>query len=443
MQANNLSLTGRAAQAQAPAAANDLVRQVDVTTALQGYAVANHTHVPGDITGFSAGVLAVLTANGVALNGAVTIPLQPNGGLVSGSQGLAVVDSGLFSLKAHHHTSVADLENFDSWVMAVLDRNNIWDHPDLVESDCGLLFDGESGLRVNQDQVSYVGHAHTLADITDYAGAIGAQVAGALANSPSLLWSAAGSQLAATVQLTANGGLLPTAIGLRVDSGIVSLVGHTHAQLHNSLTLGSCATLTLALAGQQLSGEVRLAVNPGLLATGGLAVDFGTGHNQVMRGDALTSLSLTGVTSVTSTPTLALSITGAVLTGSVPLEVTPGSGHGTVSVGSVGLQVDLGTTAATAAAGNHTHSDATPTVSGLMPALDKTHLNALWSVLAPAGTVVPSVPVAGGTMTGVLTLNGVLTVTGATTTAPAGLTTPVAWFAASINGVNYKLPLYQ
>ena len=66
---------------------------------------------------------------------------------------------------------------------------------------------------------------------------------------------------------------------------------HTHAQLHDALTLGPSATLALSLQGQQLSGEVLLEEAGGLiLAPSGLAVDFGPGATQVAPGNHVHSI---------------------------------------------------------------------------------------------------------------------------------------------------------
>ncbi len=442
MQAINLLITGRASQSLAPASGVDVARLQDVQAVFAGAAPLAHTHVTAQISDFTAGLLAALAAAGVPLSG---VPVA-----------LATVS--------------------------------------------GLIYD-VLGLRVNSGVVSLVGHAHTTADLTNFNGAVLAQTTATLGNTSSLTWSPAGGQLFGAVALTSGGGLLRMGDGLRADSGVVSFVGHTHAQLHNPVTLGTGATVALALAGQQLSAEAVLQPAGGLVATpSGVGVDFGSGHNQVLRGDVvLTASTLTTANS----PTLRLGIAGGVASGVVPLDPSPAAGYGKLAVGLNGVVTVLGTDAQSAAAGNHTHAAATPLVNGFLSTTDKTRLDTLWATPPPSGVTytlaTPSlqlgltgnvasgvvqldptpatnygalscsasglrvnlgttsgtaaagnhthagtyVPLAGGQMAGVLTLLGALTVSGVSMTAPVSPSGVAVWFAATVNGVAYKIRLYQ
>ena len=404
MQVLNLLITGRGSQSLPPASGVDLVRLQDLQAALTGYAALGHTHTVNQLTDFNAGVLAVLAANGVPLSGTGSVPLLPGGGLMYAGAQLAV-NSGVVSLVGHRHTAT-DIVNFNPAVLAVLAANGV--------------------------------------------------------------------ALSGTVNLTATpgGGIIYDGLGIRVDSGIFSLANHTHAQLHNPVTLGSSATLGLTLAGQQLAGEVVLAPLSGLLLQpSGVGVDFGTGHNQVLRGDALAGLVLTGVNSVLNTTTLRLGIAGTVLSGVVPLDANPPAGYGVITAGLNGLRVRLGTDSQSAAAGNHTHTAATEAADGFLSVADKTRLDILWSETPPSGVTVYSTQTlqlqqTGQQISGVVPLNpnppagygrivssiaglmaapisGVLTVTGASLTPPVNPSGVAAWFGASVNGVAYKIPLYQ
>ena len=318
MQANSLQIYGIGNQSQAPVSPNDLIRLQELQSAMSGVAPLHHRHVSADITDLPAAVLGILTGSGLPLSGVINILLTPGAGLIRDSLGLRV-DSGVVSLR---------------------------------------------------------GHTHLSTDITDFSTAVYTQMLGILTNSPTLVWSGTGGQVSAAVRIKASGGLISDASGVSVDLGPghtqAAFGDHTHAQLHNALTLGTSSTLSLSLTGQQLSGEILMAALSGLLATpSGVALDFGTGHNQAMRGDALASISLSGVASTLNTATLLLGIAGSVLSGVVPLDSSPPGGYGQIVAGSNGLRIVLGTTGNTAAAGNHIHAVATTSSDGFMSAQDK------------------------------------------------------------------------
>jgi hypothetical protein len=474
MQVNTLQIIGRGSQTLAPLSGVDLIRLADVQTLLTGYLPLGSTFPHGSVTDFSPAVLAVLAANGVPLSGTVNLTVTPNGGIVYDALGLRV-DSGVVALVGHTHSASA-ITNFSPAVLAVLAANGVPLSGTVnltVTPNGGIVYDA-LGIRVDSGVVSRVGHQHVTTDILNFASGVATQLAVALVSTATVQWHASGGQLSGIVPVVGGGGLLATGGGLMIDSGVVSLVGHTHAQLHNALTLGTSTSLALVLAGQQLSGEIALAPTPGLLNTpSGVACDFGTGHNQVMRGDALTGLSLTGVTSTLNSLTLQLGIAGTVLSGVVPLDSNPPAGYGVITVGLNGLRVRLGTDSQSAAAGNHVHTAATNVADGFMSSTMFNQLATLWAETPLSGVTVFSTPTLqlsqnGQQLSGVVPLDpnpaagygkiqagpaglrtvnqpisGVLTIVGATTTAPVNPSGVAAWFAVSVNGTAYKLPLYQ
>ena len=323
MQVKGLTIDGRGSQTLAPAAEADLVRLQDLQSALSGVAPLEHTHVAADITDLA--------------------------------EAVAEIGSGLWGLGS----GVA--------------------HPALN----GGLIEDETGLRVDSGIVSMAGHEHSSGDIMDLVAAIFEQLTADLVSTPSLAWFSDGSQLSGVVQTKAGGALISDTGGLSVNLGTghtqAAYGDHTHAQLHDAVTLNNGSTVLLSLAGQVLTAEVVAAPAEGLtLTSSGLAVDFGSGHTQVLRGDALTNLSLSGVNAVVNTPTLQLSISGNILSGVVVLDpAPPGGTGGLIEAGTSGLRVKLGTTSTTAAAGDHTHAAATELADGLMSAADKAKLDVL------------------------------------------------------------------
>lgn len=313
MQAVNLSLSGRGRQSLAPASGTDLVRLSDLQAVASGCAPLVHVHTSAAITDFTAEVLAILTGNGVALSGTGTVTLYPGGGLKYIGSALAA-DSGV---------------------------------------------------------VSFVGHQHVAADIADLGAALAALLPANISGSDSIAVTGAGP-VTLSARLIPSGGLLVTAAGLGVDSGVVSMVGHTHSQLHDPLTLGASSTISGTLSNQQLTLEVRLVPGGGLLATpSGVAVDFAVVGRAGASG---TGTSLT----VANTPTLQLSYVGGILSGVVPLDANPPGGTGgKLIAGANGLRVVLGTDNQSAAPGDHGHAVATTLVDGFMSSADKAKLDNL------------------------------------------------------------------
>ena len=292
----------------------------------------------------------------------------------------------------------------------------------------GLVRDS-LGLRVNSGVVSVVGHTHQAVDVVDLPSGVQTLVRASLAAAGSRTIAVSGTgAVSLGVVLAPAGGLQVTGAGLAADlgpAGTQAAAGdHTQAQLHDPVTLGSSSSLSGTLAGQQLGLEVKAVSGGGLVVTpSGVAVDFSV----VQRAGA--SAGPSGVvTAVGNSPSVALTLTGGSLAASTILDPSPPSNTGGQLVAGVnGLRVALGTTATTAAAGNHGHSAATSGADGFMSASDKAAHDALWA----AG--VPTV----GVVSGALALSGVAT------TAPVNHSGVAGWFAVKVNGVAYKLALYQ
>ena len=92
----------------------------------------------------------------------------------------------------------------------------------------------------------------------------------------------------------------------------------------------------------------------------------------------------------------------------VPVALTAAQAAGTASIRAIG------TTATTAAAGNHTHTDATATVAGFMTSADKVKLNGIVPTAAPTITIPDpvdddSVIAAFDALIGALRASGILT----------------------------------
>jgi hypothetical protein len=201
-----------------------------------------------------------------------------------------------------------------------------------------------------------------------------------------------------TCDIRAHTGISVTAAGVAVDFTAVAAFGHTHSDattiaagfmsaadkekldalstgdFHDALTIGAGnKSLALSLSGQILTGEVKLAAASGLLIPAdGLKVEFGTGVNQVARGNHTHSNDHAAVTLDTQTNSLTLVLTGQAIKGDVRLKA-----NGGILVDANGLYLSLGTGATQAAAGNHTHSAATDVADGFMSAADKAKLDGL------------------------------------------------------------------
>lgn len=294
MQAVNLTILGRGIQALAPASPGDLVRLQDLQTSISGTAPLYHTHVSANITDLDATLLAWAVANGVVSSGVVS----------SGTGTVALLTNG--GLRA-----VGGLLGIDSGV------------------------------------VSLVGHVHASAAITDFEGAVLALL---VENGVSL--SGTG-----TMSLLANGGLQYVGSSLAVNSGMVSLVGHTHTS--SAITdFDAAMSAWAAVNGVALSGTgtVALLNNGGLTyLNGGLAVNSDivsfVGHHHVSTDieDLPTALGNLLEAALGDSNTVMVSGTNP-----FALEVVRAPSGGLLAT-AAGLEVDLGTAHTQAAYGDHTH----------------------------------------------------------------------------------------
>jgi hypothetical protein len=255
----------------------------------------------------------------------------------------------------------------------------------------------DEAVRLSQLQallsgVAALSHTHLAAHVTDFEAALKAAVLLYLADGDTVTWFTDGAYRKALVKLKSGGGITYTSDGLEVSG--VSREGHTHAELHDPVTIASgIVTITATLGGgggQELTLEVRMHPDGGLVQmASGVGVDFGSGENQVPRGNHSHANDHPALT-VQDTASLDLEINASTqeLSGTVRLNASPAAGYGRIGSSASGLQVVLGEDADTAAAGNHTHPDATPSAAGLMSAEDKTKLDNLGDNLLQIDQVV-------------------------------------------------------
>ncbi len=334
MRSLDLFITGRGNATQDALDPGDLVRLAQMSGTLTAYAKIGHQHLAADILDLAgpAGVIAQLVAD-VALD---------TGGFFITRTALGYL-SGTLRLKPG-----------------------------------GFLFQDPGGLYCNPSGTySPVGHHHPLSDIPDFDVQLPAKLAPRFADTATNHWGFDGSLLTADVQLKPAGGVLADAGGLYLDFGSgtqqAARGDHGHAQLHNPLTLAASVTLTLSLAAQQLTANVKLAPLGGLVAQpdSGVACDFGPGHWQVMRGDSIPANDHLPV-QVISTPSLSLSIDGSqFLSGTVVLDPAPPAGNAALALGPNGIYLPLGSGTQQAAAGGGP--------DGFMTGPDKTRLDTLWA----------------------------------------------------------------
>ena len=320
MQALTLSVAGRAYGGQAASFPTDFTRLGEMQSAFSGTAPLHHAHVVSDIADFSATVLGLIESN----PSAVALALRPNGGLASGVDGF-YVDSGI---------------------------------------------------------VSFRGHRHSTADLTDFSAGMALQLGNEIWDSDSVQWNRTSSGVQALVRRQPAGGLLSGASGMSVDFGPshtqAAYGDHTHSQLHDPVTVEASSSLSISLAGQDLTMEVQLAAASGLKITpSGLAVDFGIGHGQVMRGDAGAAGGAALTAWSTSSLTLDYDPSANTLSGVVALDGSPSFGRGKLGLSSAGLYVQLGTDAQSASVGNHIHANASSGTNGFMSASDYQALHAI------------------------------------------------------------------
>jgi hypothetical protein len=259
----------------------------------------------------------------------------------------------------------------------------------------GGLEEAASGLRVNLTGIAAdVVHTHLLADVTDLATELPGRVHVILSGTNTITWTTSGATSAASVRLKTLGGLIADADGLQVDFGLaanqVAAGNHTHDQLHGRMTIVSgSGTLNWQLNDQQLQAEVKLHPAGGLMVhLSGVAVQFGTGHDDVARGDH-THAELHVAATVSSSASLILGISGQQVSGAVRCDPDPAPDRGKLGIGVSGLYVELGTAVNQAAAGNHVHTPATSEEDGFLSAVDKRRLDALASGVVALESQVP------------------------------------------------------
>lgn len=154
---------------------------------------------------------------------------------------------------------------------------------------------------------------------------------------------------------------------------------HTHAQLHDALTIGAGnKSLSLSVDGSQvLTGEVIAASGGGILiGDDGVGIDFGTSHTQAAYGDHTHD---NDHVAATADPTQSHTISVTVSTDQLIKADLVLKANGGLNSDGGGVFVEVGTTVNTIAAGDHTHANATTMASGMMSAADKVKLNGLSS----------------------------------------------------------------
>lgn len=355
-----------------------------------------HTHVLADITNFAAQLplkLADVLRDSNSIHWIFgdtyitgTVKRRSGGGIEEGADGLYINWSGT-SLSGHTHT-LSEITDFTALLpirmeAALMDTASIYftydSDSNLISSTVrrrsgGGILQAADGLYVDWSGVSREGHTHALSQITDFDVEFPSRLIGVLVDTDTIDWIYSNGQWSGTVRTRSNGGILSGGDGLYIDFGSgtnqAARGNHTHSQLHNALTLGSSNSLTLVLNVQELSGEVWLMANSGLRINSGLGVDFGSGTNQVARGDHTHSLLHNPVT-VLSTESVILGINSdQLLSATVRRDLNPGSGKAVIQSGSNGLYILLGTGENDCAAGVHGHLNATAERDGFMSKQD-------------------------------------------------------------------------
>lgn len=218
-------------------------------------------------------------------------------------------------------------------------------------------------------------HVHSVDEVTGLYDYIQSGVEALVNPSSSVGWVG----LAPYVICAPDGGLSLSGDGLKINlgqSGTEAAAGnHTHAQLHAPLTLGTSNSVTLSLTDQALTAEVVAVDNGGVQVTNsGIQVDSG-----VVSRIGHTHADLHKPVQVTDTNTIDLTIVNGAsaqqISGDVRVDPTPGTGHAVIEVNAAGISVPLGLTSDVAASGDHTHAEVTTAQAGLMSASDKRKLD--------------------------------------------------------------------
>ena len=366
----SLHVAGVASGGQAASADAHFLRLLEFTAAMSGKAALSHAHAVADVAGFAAAVIALIESHAP-----IALALSSGGGLQMVGDGLRA-DSGI-SRVGHAHVP-ASITGFESAVIALIAAHAPSGAVTLSPSGgLELAVDGlraDSGISRAGHAHAVASISDFAAGVALYLSAcllnsttvawdtVGVQTRAAV-------------RLKAGGALAVDADGLSVQVGS--TSGQVAAGDHTHALLHAALTLATSASLDLALSAQQLTAEVRLKSGGGLVKTSaGVECEFGSSATQVASGnhthaalhDAVTVLSSTGVT---------LALSGQQITASVRVDAAPASGRGKVGVAAAGVFVELGAAADQSAPGNHGHSAATASVPGFMSSADKVALDAV------------------------------------------------------------------
>ncbi len=212
-----------------------------------------------------------------------------------------------------------------------------------------------------------VGGSLPYESIYNFESGVQASLADYLGASWSVQWQEESGVQYPQVRLAGAGGLVASEAGIALDFGDglnqAARGNHTHAQLHDAVTLGSGETVQLTLNGQELRAEVRLVGSHLMASASGIAANIGTTAGTLAAGDhshAGLELAHAAVTKV-DTQTVVLTLNGQELRANLRWH---GAG---IVVSDSGLRLDIGTGAAQLAAGNHTHDqlhDAVTKVDG-------------------------------------------------------------------------------
>lgn len=249
--------------------------------------------------------------------------------------------------------------------------------------------EADHAVRLDQMNTALSGLAATvhtqLADtIPDFTETVQDIVGALLAPGDTIEWAYddSGNAVTGAVRLKTLGGLLADASGLYVATGSgigqIAAGNHSHAQLHDALTVVNTDAVTLTLSGQELQADLNLGASSGLEigAGDGLRVVFGTTAGTVAAGDHVHANDHLAVTVLDST-SIDFTLAGQQITAVVVVDPAPPVNGGRLLAGGNGLYAVLGTGSGVAAAGDHTHSVATTGVDGFMSAADKLKLDGI------------------------------------------------------------------
>ena len=348
-QLGSTTITGNISASQAAALSTHLVRYGELVTLLAGKSNTGHTHIIGDITGFASGVRGIV---------------EETVGVASGLVHQADLDA-LLALKSNvgHTHVIGDIVGFGSGVRAIVLE-------EIGDTD-GLVFqaDLDAQLALKSD----VGHTHFATQILGFNSAVFSGLRDTLVqNTQSIGWTFGALQISADL-IRKSGGLIEVdadGVYLKTGYGGVALYNDVSAAVsgvHAPVTVADTDSVDLHLAGQLVTADVILAADGGLeIQTGsGLAAKWGTGHNEVPRGDhshALLHAAATG--GATNSATVSVDSGLQQITCDVRRDPNPDAGDYRVGESSAGLYV-VGSGIAPA---NHTHQNANASVDGFMPA---------------------------------------------------------------------------